>query len=80
MGLGVKILALTEQGATSDLVKSNGIGQAFRSSDIEGIKGFIYQSFKDKDLLSSQGPFRVLSKYETRNTVKDLACVLDKIT
>ncbi len=78
IGLGVKTLALTEQGATADLVKSNGVGQAFSFSDIEGIKKFIYQAFRDKDLPLSQSSMEVISKYDTRSIVKDLASLLDK--
>jgi glycosyltransferase involved in cell wall biosynthesis len=79
MGLGVKILALTEEGATSDLVKSTGAGQAFDLSDIEGIKEFIYQAFSNRDLLASGCSSEILSKFDTIFIIKDLSWRMDKI-
>ncbi|GAX62982.1 glycosyltransferase [Candidatus Scalindua japonica] len=80
IGLGVTILTLTGQGETSDLIKSTGVGQVFNYSDVDGIKEFLYQAFKEKDLLSTQSSIEVLSKYDTGNIVKELALLLERIT
>jgi Glycosyl transferase 4-like domain len=44
MGTGTKIMALAEDGATCDLVRSTGVGAAFRPSDTAGIKEFLVRS------------------------------------
>lgn len=51
MGIGTKVLAITDEGAASDFVNSTGIGKAFRSSDISGIMEFIYQSVNNQKSL-----------------------------
>jgi len=42
LGAGVRILAIAEDGGTSDLVCSTGSGRAFSPEDVAGIKDFIY--------------------------------------
>jgi hypothetical protein len=77
MGTGTKILALAEGGATSDLVRSTGIGAAFRPSDTAGIKEFLLLSMK-YDCMSIQsknkGP---VSEYEIQSLTRRLARYLD---
>ncbi|MFZ3064380.1 MAG: glycosyltransferase [Nitrospirota bacterium] len=51
MGVGTKVLALTDEGAAADFINSTGIGKAFRSSDISGIMEFIYQSVHNQKSL-----------------------------
>lgn len=46
MGMGTKVLALAGEGATSDLIRSTGIGGVFHPGDVAGIKSFIAQSFQ----------------------------------
>lgn len=48
IGAGVRILAIAGEGATADFVETNGAGRAFSSTDVEGIKEFIYASFSER--------------------------------
>ena len=79
MGLGIRILALAEEGSTSDLIKATGVGRAFSHSNIQGIKEFIYQSISNKDLLSQASSFENILKYDRKLIVQNLANHLDKI-
>ncbi|MFQ5433159.1 MAG: hypothetical protein ACE5EN_11725, partial [Nitrospinota bacterium] len=54
MGAGTRVLALAEEGATSNLVNTTKIGKSFRSTDIDGISGFICQSLKDMNTERSE--------------------------
>ena len=80
MGSGTKILALAEDGATCDLVRSTGVGAAFRPSDTAGIKEFLLRSMK-YDCLSSQsknkGP---VSEYEIHSLTRRLAQYLNSVS
>ncbi|THJ19421.1 MAG: glycosyltransferase family 4 protein [Nitrospira sp. CG24E] len=80
MGTGTKILALAEDGATCDLVRSTGIGAAFRPSDTAGIKEFLLRSMK-QDCVSIQsknnGP---VSEYEIQALTRRLARYLDSFS
>lgn len=77
MGTGTRILALAEDGATCDLVRSTGVGSAFRPSDTAGIKEFLLRSMSP-DCLSieskSKGP---VSEYEIQSLTRRLARYLD---
>lgn len=79
IGLGIKILALTEEGATSDLIFSIGAGKAFYPSDIEGIKDFIHRSMQDEELLSSERNSNILDKFDTKLLTRNLAERLNEI-
>lgn len=79
IGSETKILALTGEGATSDLIRSAGIGIALYPSDIKGIKDFIYESFNNRGLFA-ENSLKVLSKFNRKFTVQVLADHLNKIT
>ncbi|NWF73540.1 MAG: glycosyltransferase [Nitrospirae bacterium] len=80
MGIGTRILALAENGATCDLVRSTGVGVAFGPSDTAGIKEYLLRSVKD-DCLSIQsknkGP---VSEYEIQSLTRRLARYLDSFS
>jgi hypothetical protein len=80
MGIGAKVLALAEDGATCDLVRSTGVGAAFRPSDTAGIKEFLLRSMK-YDCWSIQsknnGP---VSEYEIQSLTRRLARCLDSFS
>jgi glycosyltransferase involved in cell wall biosynthesis len=72
MGAGTKILAVAEEGATSDLITSTKIGEVFRPGDVEGIKKYIYECFRNEKLgllKTNSGSF---SKFDIRMILKDL--------
>ena len=69
IGAGTKILAVTNEGATKELIKSLGAGGSFDMSDIDGITGFIYNEYirrgENKQKLSKikqQFDQRIISK------------------
>ena len=80
MGTGTNILALAEDGATSDLVRSTGVGVAFRPSDTAGIKEFLLRSMKE-DCLSTQFKNKgAVSEYEIQSVTRRLARYLDSFS
>ncbi len=48
-GAGTKILAVTEQGATSELVKATRSGECFPPQDIAGISNYIYMLMQNEN-------------------------------
>jgi hypothetical protein len=80
MGLGTKILALTEEGATRDLVTSTGTGNAFYPSDVDGIKEFILWSMCN-GAVSGQDCMSVIRRqFDRRAIAGNLAEHLDRIS
>lgn len=80
MGVGTKILAICNEGATSDLVDETGIGRSFSPEDIEGITEYIFESIKCN---SNDGDHRMnesaIKKYERKNIVLDFVGHLNQI-
>jgi hypothetical protein len=79
MGLGTKILALTEEGATWDLITSTGTGSAFYPADIEGIKEFIYQSMSDGTSTEQANSLTLQQQFDRRLIAQNLAGHLDRV-
>jgi hypothetical protein len=80
MGSGTKILALAEDGATCDLVRSTGVGAAFRPSDTAGIKEFVLRSM-NPDSWSIQAKNKgSVSEYEIQSLTRRLARYLDSFS
>lgn len=56
IGAGTKILAVTNEGATKELIKSLGAGGSYDMSDIDGITDFIYNEYirrgENREILS----------------------------
>ena len=48
IGSETKVIAITEDGATKQLVESLGIGGCFKETDVEEIKKYIYEEIKNK--------------------------------
>ena len=48
IGSETKVIAITEDGATKQMVEKLNIGKCFLDTDIKGIKKFIYQEFENK--------------------------------
>ena len=49
MGAGTKVLALSGEGATANLINDTKIGKSFQATDIDGISEFIHQTVKDTE-------------------------------
>jgi hypothetical protein len=79
MGLGTKILALTEKGATWDLITSTGAGTAFYSSDIDGIKDFILRSMSNGAVTGQERTSGIQRQFDRRSITGDLARHLDRL-
>ncbi|MFZ3091272.1 MAG: glycosyltransferase family 4 protein [Nitrospirota bacterium] len=78
MGVGTKVLALADEGATADFVNSTGIGRAFRSSDISGIMEFIYQSFCNQESLGFERDASI-SGFKIKSVTQKLTDCLNRI-
>lgn len=74
IGCGAEILAIAEDSATSRLVKSAHAGMVFDADDIDGIKEFIYQSLKNKNLvrLKENKPETNFSRKNLTGTLSDI--------
>ena len=72
MGAGTKILAVAEKGATSDLIISTKIGEVFRPGDVEGIKRYIYECFRNEKSGLLETNSEIISKFDIRVILKDL--------
>ena len=77
IGCGTPILALADHGATSRLIESTGTGKVYHPSDIEGIKTFIYESYKKREFTAGITN-NSRTQFERKNLVGTLAKVLDK--
>jgi glycosyltransferase involved in cell wall biosynthesis len=78
MGTGTKILAITEEGATSDLLQSTFCGSVFDSADIEGIKEFVLRTMQDQ-APQNDNCVSAISQLDARNTTKSLSDLLNKV-
>jgi len=72
MGAGTKILAVAEKGATSDLIISTKIGEVFRPGDVEGIKRYIYECFRNEKSGLLETNSEIFSKFDIRVILKNL--------
>jgi Glycosyl transferase 4-like domain len=79
IGAGTAILALAGEGATSDLIRSTGVGAAFEQADIAGIKEFILRSMASQHIPPSELTMRAVAMYEMRAIVRKLALHLDSL-
>jgi glycosyl transferase family 4 len=73
-----RILAIAEDGGTADLICETGVGRAFRSEDVEGIKSFIYQEMRSQPI--SNGNFvAALNRFDAQRVTGDLVKYLDMV-
>jgi hypothetical protein len=79
MGTGTKILALTGEGATAELINSTGIGKAVDPANIQGIKDYVYSSALNIQNQESNREI-ICDRYNRKNIVKYLALELNRIT
>jgi glycosyltransferase involved in cell wall biosynthesis len=78
LGAGVRILAIAEDGGTSDLISDTNSGRAFPSEDVEGIKGFIYQEMTCQRS-TNRSHAAGLARFDVRRITEELASHLDRI-
>jgi len=78
LGAGTRILAIAEEGGTSDLIAGTGAGRTFVPEDVEGIKRFIHQEMTSP-LSAGANRATDLARFEVRRITEDLASHLDRI-
>jgi hypothetical protein len=77
LGTGVRILAIAEDGGTSDLVRDTCSGRAFAPGDIDGIEAFILQEMGQ----GAEAPplKRPLGRFDARRITEELASHLNRV-
>jgi hypothetical protein len=78
LGTGVRILAIAEDGATSDLIRDTGSGRAFASENIDGIEAFIHEEMTGQGS-ATPGQRAGLARFDARRITEELASQLDRI-
>jgi glycosyltransferase involved in cell wall biosynthesis len=78
LGAGIKILAIAEPGATSDLINSTKCGKAFLPSDTAGIKEFILQAMNNEKT-TGENYSAVLHQFDAKRLSESLSDNLNKI-
>jgi glycosyltransferase involved in cell wall biosynthesis len=79
LGSGSPILALSEEGATRDLLASTGAGKTFTNGDVAGIKTFILETMKIDGGKVVEGNRKKIKEYERKNLVLRLSSLLGDI-
>jgi glycosyltransferase involved in cell wall biosynthesis len=78
LGTGVRILAVAEDGATSDLIRDTGSGRAFASGNIDGIEAFIHEEMTRRGS-ATPGRRAGLARFDARRITEELAGHLDRV-
>ena len=73
LGAGTDIIALTEEGATSDLIRETGSGRCFTHNDIEGIGRYILETMQNREGGSRRDDLKDRSRFDIRVLAKKLA-------
>lgn len=79
MGVGTLVLALAGDGATSDLIRTTGIGRVFSPPDISGIKAFIAESLDRNWIVKSQITPDIMDRFEIHSITRRLVDELDRL-
>jgi glycosyltransferase involved in cell wall biosynthesis len=79
MGTGTRVLALAEEGATSELIRATGIGGVFSPTDVAGIKNFISDSFRASINSGVGSRAGVVDQFDINAITKNLVDHLDRI-
>jgi hypothetical protein len=78
MGTGTSILAITEDGATSDLLRSTHCGGVFDPTNIEGIKEFVLHAMNNEVPHNGDCP-PPIPRLDSRNITETLSHLLNKV-
>lgn len=73
IGAGTPILAITQKGATYDLMQYTGTGRAFDPSDINGIKEFIKSAMMNNQALDSSIPTDIMQRFTSKSLAANVA-------
>jgi len=66
LGSGAKILALTEQGATSDLIEETGSGRCFSQTDVAGLREYLHALIKDRAFAQLRNRVDLFQPYDVK--------------
>jgi len=77
-GVGTRILAVTEEGATRELINETNSGDCFSAGDVHGMEEYIYKIMQDKQCRHvAPSQFR---PFETKQLSRQLAEQLASVT
>ena len=76
LGSGSKLLALTDHGATADLMVETGGGRCFSQTDIAGLKEYLHELLKDGGYRSLRNDPASFRRYDARKLTGQLAAEL----
>jgi glycosyltransferase involved in cell wall biosynthesis len=71
LGTGVRILAVAEEGATSDVVRTTGSGTAFAPDDVRGMKEFIRDALTGSGI-SETARAAAMERFDPANLTREL--------
>jgi glycosyltransferase involved in cell wall biosynthesis len=80
IGVGTEILALTEEGATRDLVDQSRLGAAFYPSETNRIKEFLLYAVRNHQFNNIYSAGNLQKEFDVRHLVEQLARHLDTLT
>jgi hypothetical protein len=78
LGAGTRILAIAEAGGTADLVRDTEAGQAFSSSDVDGISRFIHDEMTSRASKTEKRPAS-LKRFEAHRLTEELVGHLGRV-
>ena len=78
LGTGVRILAIAEDGGTSDLIRDTGSRAGVRLRDIDGIEAFIHEEMAAQGS-ATPGQKAGLARFDARRITEELASHLDRV-
>ncbi len=79
IGAETEILALANEGATRDLIRSSGIGGVFAPDDVKGMKEFIADAYQRKSLSNVSERSVVRTCFGLRSITKSLVAQLEHV-
>jgi glycosyltransferase involved in cell wall biosynthesis len=77
LGTGVRILAIAEDGGTSDLIRDTGSGRAFASDDVDGIEAFILEEMAARRS-ATPAQRAALARFDARRITEEFVSHLER--
>jgi hypothetical protein len=80
LAAGTRILAIAEEGGTSDMINATASGRSFRSDEVNAIADFIVSEYERVSSgLKQEGPVG-LERYDVARTAQDLVSHFDRVS
>ena len=80
LAAGTRILAIAEDGGTSDMINATASGRAFHSDDVDGIADFIASEFRRVSSGLKQEPSVGLERLDVSRTAQDLVAHFERVS